>query len=98
MTAIRVAPGNQQVSLRLFCSLAQHLGHVTTTDKYVRLEAHILPELSDVLRSVADKHLFPLWNDAAATRPPQLHPGSNVRKRETGTKFGGHLRGPRHSC
>ena len=39
VTAIRVAPGNQQIRLRLHRSLTQHLGHVTTADEYIGLDA-----------------------------------------------------------
>src|SRR5208282_2617401 len=81
VTAIRAAPGNQQVRLRLLCSLAQHLGHVTTAYKYVCRDAYVFLELCDMLRSVADKRLFQLSIDVAATRPPQLHPRSDVSKR-----------------
>jgi len=97
VTTIRVAHGNQQIRLRLLRSLAQHLRHVTTADEYVRLDAHILLKLCEMLRSVADKRLFRLRNDVTAAGSPKLHRGSDVGERKTGTEFGGHLRGPRHS-
>src|SRR5208282_94365 len=97
VTAVRVALGNQQIRLRLLRRLAQHLRHVTIADEYVRLDAHVLLKLCEMLRSVTDQRFFPLWNDVTAARSPKLHPGSNVGECKTGTEFGGHLRGPRHS-
>ena len=69
VTAIRVAPGNQQVRLRLLGSLAQHLGHVTTADEHIGLDARVLLELCHLLGSVADELLFPPLIDVAAPGP-----------------------------
>src|SRR5208283_3360547 len=60
------------------------------------LGAHVLLELCHTLRSIGDKRLLPLRNHVVAARSPKLHRSSDVDKRKTGAKFGGHWGGPRH--
>ena len=60
VTAIRVAPGNQQIRLRLLRSLAQHLGHVTTADEYIGLDARVMLELCHLLEALLTSSSFHL--------------------------------------
>jgi len=39
LTAIRVRAGNQQIRIRLLGSLAQHFGHISAANEYIRLDA-----------------------------------------------------------
>ena len=51
MLVIWAAAGNEQVCFSLLHSLAQHLGHVTTSYKLICLDAHLLLKLCQLLRS-----------------------------------------------
>ena len=70
VATIRVALGNRHMRLRLLRSMAECSRHVTIAEQPLRLD--ILLELAEMLRSVADQRLFPLWfNVAAASRSDQ---------------------------
>src|SRR5208283_3627503 len=64
---------------------------------HIRLDARVLLELCDTLRSIGDQRLFPLRNHVTASRSPELHRGSDVGERKMGTEFGGDWSRPRHS-
>ena len=96
IAAVGLEAGNQQVCLCLLCSSAELLWNVSAANKNVCLDAHLALQVRHMLGGIANEFLFPHWIDVIAARPPRLHAGRDVRKREPGPEFLSELLGPRN--